>query len=333
MGVNRNINCKPILLLSYLAQVNIKLCIDILYVYKNREEMNMAFCMYCGKQLEEGEICNCQSNGAAVGTEGMSFEKQQFAEQNQQVNGQYQAPQVNYQEYQEKFNQAKEVSGMYLQQLWAALLGILKSPVSEGKRFAASGDKKLAIGFFSIQAILSGIFSMIICSKINSGMKAFGEVDSEYLFSLPKALLITIIGSMILSFVTAGLLFAGVKIFKGTTTFWNMSCVAAVRSIGISIIVLLSIIVTLLNVSWGIVIFVFAALAGLVFLVPVIQGGATLDENKQVYMVGLIVILSLIVFCILFKLGAPMYVPSSMKDDFADVMDSLNKLNSLSDLF
>lgn len=286
----------------------------------------MAFCVYCGKQLEEGEICNCQSNGTAAGN-------QQSVEQNQQNNGQYQAPQVNYQEYQAKFNQAKEVSGMYLQRLWAALLGILKSPSEEGKRFAASGDKKLAIGFFALQAILSGIFSMIICSKLNGGMTAFGEVDKEYLFSLPKALLLTIIGSMILSFVTAGLLYAGVKIFKGTTTFWNMSCVVAVRSVGISIIVLLSIIVTLLNVSWGIVIFVFAALAGLVFLVPVVQGGATLDENKQVYMIGLIVILSLIVFCILFKVGGPMYVPSGLKDSYSDLMSGLNKLDSLSSLF
>ena len=33
---------------------------------KKQEEKNMAFCMYCGKQLEDGEICSCQSGGNSM---------------------------------------------------------------------------------------------------------------------------------------------------------------------------------------------------------------------------------------------------------------------------
>lgn len=323
----------------------------------------MAFCMYCGKQLEDGEICSCQSVGNSmetpteipaeiptenpIETAGVQLEKQQpFGQANMQQGTQqsfnpqgvqFAGQQINQQQYQEKFNQAKEVSGAYLQQLWGALFGMLKKPVEEGKRFAALGDKKLAIGFFAIQAILSGIFSMVIFGKVNAVEKAassfMGKVDSKYLFSLPKALLLTIIGSMILSFVVAGLLYVGVKILKGDTTFWKMACVAAVGSVGISIFLLLSIIVTFLNVTWGISIFALSSLVGLIFMIPVIQSAAALSENAQVYMISAVAILSIVAYFILFKIGMPMYVPAGLKDSYKSVIKSLGNLGSFSGIY
>lgn len=319
----------------------------------------MAFCMYCGKQLEDGEICSCQSGGNSMEiptenpteipmqTAGIRLDKQQPFEQPNMQQGtqqsfsqqgvQFAGQQINQQQYQEKFNQAKEVSGAYLQQLWGALLGMLKRPAEEGKRFAALGDKKLAIGFFAIQAILSGIFSMVIFGKVNAVEKAaasfMGKVDSKYLFSLPKAFLLTIIGSMLLSFAVAGLLYAGVKILKGSTTFWKMACVAAAGSAGISILLLVSIIITFLNVTWGISIFALSSLVGLIFMIPVLQSGAALSENAQVYMISAVAILSIVAYFILFKVGMPLYVPSGLKDSYKDIMESLGNLGSFSGIY
>lgn len=315
----------------------------------------MAFCMFCGRKLEEGEICNCQSNVAEQSQiqneEHSSGEQQQFdgnQQMNMQYNGQqmnqpnngpqmnqpYNGQQINQQQYQERFNQAKEVSGAYLQKLSGALIGILKKPSEEGKRFVASEDRKLSCGFLVMQAILSSIFFLIVFRKINSVVKTagsyLGDIDGKYLINMPKAFVLTVIGSILLSLAIAALLYLGVKIMKGTATFWNMLCAVAVRSVGTSLFVLAGILVAFLNLTWGIVIFILSALVGLIFMIVAFQGGEMADQNKQVYIICGVAILSIVIFVILCRIGIPMYIPSGLKDGYEQLLNRLSDLDSLS---
>ena len=303
----------------------------------------MAFCIYCGKKLEEGEVCDCRKKTEITGNQAAEAnlsQEQQAAVQDGTPSGVQ--PDIQYQgqpsqQYQIQTKQAVEKSSAYLRQLSNSLLGIIKKPAEEGKKFVASGDKKLAIGFLVIQALLSGIFVMLLCNKVNNVARAAGsivrDIESKYLFSLPKVLMITLIGSLILSFAMAVLLLAGVKLLKGNTTFWHMACVAAVRSIGKSIFILLAVVMSFLNVAWGIGSFVLSALIGWLFMIPVIQSGATLNENKQVYMVGAVIILSFVAFYVLATVGFPMYIPDSLKGDFQDLIGQLSNLKSYNGLY
>lgn len=336
----------------------------------------MAYCVYCGKKLEEGEICNCrnlqnnqnfqgsqttqsnQSNQSSQSSQNtqngqnnqsfqnnqnshgyQNFQNDQTAQGNANMNGNWQAQnqngynqayQENAQQYQESFNQAKQVSGLYLQQLFGAFIGIFKRPVEEGRTFAASGNAQLGIGFLAIQAILSSFFALIICTKVNN----IGRMATSYFggssdfFSYPKVLLLSIVGSLIISFAFAGLLYVGVLLFRGKTTFGKIICVVAVRSVGISLFIALSVIVGFLNIGWGILIFILSWVVGLIFMIPVIQGGVEFNSNRLPYMIILIALLSIVVFFIWCRISLPMYA-SELVDQVENVIDNIGDLDNL----
>lgn len=233
----------------------------------------------------------------------------------------------------ENFNQAKEVSGVYLKRLLQAFVSILKKPVEYGKEFVASNDMKLGVGFLAVQAILSAVFVMVICSKINSVGKAvslMGNKEGSNLVNYPKAFLLTIIGSMIMSFAVSVLLYLGSMLFRGKTTFGKMLCVVAVRSVGISIFMALSIIVIYLNVVWGFIIFGLSWLVGLAFMIPVIRAGVEFNINWLPYLAVFVAALSIVLFYLLMKNGLPLYIPSEIKSQFDGLMDGFDKLGTLS---
>ena len=327
----------------------------------------MAFCMYCGKKLEEGETCSCQNsvsgqqeewqgvpqnsnqqtnwqgapqnngqpvnwqgtpqnNGQPTNWQGMPQNNNQQANwqgmppnNNQQINWQG-MPQINQQQYQEKFNQAKKVSGMFLKDLWVELLELLKHPATEGKRLALSADNRMSFGLIGLQAILSGIFVMEICGKFNSLAKSAlsfsSNVDGKYLFSMPKVFLLTAIGSIIFSMIVASLLYAGSKIFQGQPSFGQMIGTSAVRSVGNMILILISIVFGffgIMGIVIGFVIYGSSWLSGLLFGIPAVREASGVKEDKQVYMLGIIIFIAMIAFSILLNIGMPMYLPEGAK--------------------
>ncbi|MDD6207232.1 MAG: hypothetical protein PUB10_01770 [Clostridiales bacterium] len=321
----------------------------------------MAFCMFCGKKLEDGEICDCQNQGTnqqvndqpvnmqysgqpvndqPVNSQPVTNQQMNMQYNNQQMNMQYSGQPMNNQQmdpqqYQEKFNQAKEASGAYLQKLCGALLGIIKKPSEMGKQFVEAEDRKLAVGFLVMQAVLSSLFFLILFRKINSAVESavsyLGDVDSKYLINMPKAFVLTMVGSLALSFAIAGLLYVGAKISKGTATFWNMVCAVSVRAVGTSIFVAAAILVAFLNLTWGIVIFALSALSGLIFLTNALSGSELMDENIMVYIICAVAILSIVVFAILCRILVPMYIPSGLTEAYEELLDQLKDLDSLSD--
>ena len=327
----------------------------------------MAFCVYCGRKLEEGEVCNCrnvqmrqgvqgsqnvqagQGVQSSQNSEGMEAAPQPGVGQTfgQNQGGYNQASQINMQSYEDNFNQVREVSGIYLKRLFGAFTGVLKKPAQCGKEFVASGETTLGIGFFAVQAILSGLFALIICSKLNSVLNVAAawleDESAKDLFSYPKAFLLTVLGSMIISFVIAGLLYLGIKIFKGRTTFGHMVCVVAVRAVGVCIFLMLSIVVTYLNVGWGILIFMVSWLVGLIFMIPVVQYGVDVDTNWLPYIAIIVALLSIVVFCVWTRISFPIYVSelqeqidmyvSELQEQIEYFLNGLESLEDLGSLF
>lgn len=272
----------------------------------------MAYCIYCGKKLEDGEVCNCRNIQNNQGSYNQTF-------------------QADTQQYQNNFNQAKEVSGIYLQQLFGAFMGIFKKPVTQGKIFVSSGNVQLGVGFLAIQAILSSLFALAVCNKINSlGKMAVSLLNGSNgnIISYPKSFLLTIAGSLAMSFALAGLLYIGITLFKGKTAFGQVICAVAVRSVGVSIFIVLSIIVVFLNIGVGFAIFILSWIVGLVFMIPVIQAGAEFNSNGVPYMTTIVASLSIVVFFVWSRISLPMYA-SELVEEIGTSLKNLGNLNSL----
>lgn len=231
-------------------------------------------------------------------------------------------PLTNEKGWSQNFEQTKEVSGIYLKRLITILNNILKDPVENGRKFVTGGERKLCIGFLAVQAALSSVFTLILAKEINGVIKQIAEISISYL----KVFLITAIGSMVVSFAIAGLLYLVAALFKEKMSFGKALNIIAVRSVGVDIILVLSIVVACLNLSYGIVIFALAWLGGLVFMLPAIQSEGEVNANRTPYIAIIVTALSFVVYYLWIKTSLPMYVPSELKEWMEQILDGLGKL-------
>lgn len=318
----------------------------------------MAFCRYCGKQLEEGERCICPEslaqteNPAAenrdINEEGnlkemySQYQQDMEIQYQQEMNPQYQqGVNIEYQQganfqYQQginpaynqnnvQFDQMKEKSGVFLREMFGGWISIVKSPAAAGCGFVQSNHYQAGIGLIVIQAVLTGIFGVSICSTINKLMKlgSYLSSDSNIAINLVLAFVLTVIGSIALSAARTGLLLGGAKIFKGIADWKRVACVCGVRAVGVNLVQVVSIVVYFMNPFWGICFFAFSWIAGLIFMMPVVLGCMEASEDKGIYTMIIVTVLCLVVLGILYKIGMPMYVPSELKDNMNEVFNLL----------
>lgn len=292
----------------------------------------MAFCMYCGKQIEEGGTCNCPASLANKTTDipmGMNdmdnIVSRDDLQNFNQMNSQNQ-PEMNsmYSNNNAQFEQIKQKSGALIKDAFETWISILKAPVTAGKQMVRAKKFQVGIGLLVVQAVLTGIFGILLCSGVNDIL----SIGSYFRFSnisinLFLAFLLTVIGSLLMSAARVGLLLGGIKIFKGTADWQNLVCICGVRAVGVSLIQLVSIVVYLLNPFYGIVFFVFASVVGVIFSLPCILECTGVSKDKSIYMIIVIAILLIVVLYILYQIGLPMYVPKGIKDSFNNISDIL----------
>ncbi len=243
------------------------------------------FCTKCGRPLAEGEVCNCQ---------GVAPQPQQTFTQDQQVppQGQAQYQQVSPQgqpqyqqvppqgqpQYQQMAPKQPSAAENYLKELLNTGLNIFKAPVTEGKKYVAEGNSKLAIGYLVIQAILAMILGMTFearsgLAKIGSYNIWSGGVDTGAVaLTYVKVFFSTLVLSALFSLIFAGLLFAFNNIAKNKMTFQNALCLASVRSI---------VLVPAMVVAWGIIL-INPMLGGSVSLIINIWGMITIVKALPV---------------------------------------------------
>ncbi|MDO5340252.1 MAG: hypothetical protein Q4E78_09135 [Eubacteriales bacterium] len=153
----------------------------------------MSFCKYCGRQLQDGEICTCQQAqqaasqqpaGAAQPQQGFN---QQAAQQTFQQGAGQQAQQNAYQQQASQQMDAVKKAGANAALDYVNILkGLFTSPVEIVSAFVAKANVimiAVLIGGQAIINMLTRLFNMLIANskaKVTTGSKELDSLLSSY---------------------------------------------------------------------------------------------------------------------------------------------------------
>ena len=162
------------------------------YNFYFQEGKEMSFCKYCGRQLQDGEVCTCQQ---AQQPAGAAQPQQGFNQQAAQQTFQQGAGQQTYQQAQQGFNQQQASQQMDAVKKAGAnaaldyvnvLKGLFTSPVETVSAFVAKANVimiAILIGGQAIINMLTRLFYMLIANskaKVTTGSKELDSLLSSY---------------------------------------------------------------------------------------------------------------------------------------------------------
>ena len=277
----------------------------------------MAFCKYCGKKLEEGEVCNCRQAGAFSGSETAGND-QQAASQHAQI------PPIQTDKI---IAQSKNIAKQVIDQF----LAVFRAPATAGAACVQQGNLAVSCIFLALQAICSGLFAVLCIGKINKLISFGGLLQHDFLFSSLGAFFLTFLYSALLSVLLALLFFGGAKLLKGEISFQKALAFASARSIVSAPVILLGCLIFMASTSFGLLFYAaLCPLTAVLFLVPACDGIGGLNRNRKIYLlVGV-----LAVFTILFMLFASnlwsTYIPAEIKQAIEQLQSFLSPENILS---
>lgn len=280
----------------------------------------MKYCSKCGRQLMDGEICNCdQQAGMQYGADYSAYNQYPYEQQ-----GQVQMQDVVKQNAKGFFNK---------------ILELLKSPVEQGKNFVFSGDIVTAVIMIVIQGIASGLFAIVMCTKAQgifdkiTGMmygssSAADIMQMKAMLKMPvfKAFLITLIISVILTFILAGIIMIFNNISHSQLIFKNVISLVSLRSIVASIIVLFGCIAAFINIYAGIAVFTVGNIAGFMLIAVVWSHICQNTTDKQIYMMIITYIIFMIIYMLAVRLCWKMYLPDVFKIALDKMQSGLKSL-------
>lgn len=286
----------------------------------------MKYCSKCGRQLMDGEICNCdQQADMQYGADYSNYNQYPY-EQQGQVQGQVQMQDVVKQNAKGFFNK---------------ILELLKSPVEQGKNFVFSGDIVTAVIMIVIQGIASGLFAIVMCTKAQgifdkiTGMmygssSAADIMQMKAMLKMPvfKAFLITLIISVILTFILAGIIMIFNNISHSQLIFKNVISLVSLRSIVASIIVLVGCIAAFINIYAGIAVFTVGNIAGFMLIAVVWSHICQNTTDKQIYMMIITYIIFMIIYMLAVRLCWKMYLPDVLKIALDKMQSGLKSLGN-----
>lgn len=286
----------------------------------------MKYCSKCGRQLMDGEICNCdQQADMQYGADYSNYNQYPY-EQQGQVQGQVQMQDVVKQNAKGFFNK---------------ILELLKSPVEQGKNFVFSGDIVTAVIMIVIQGIASGLFAIVMCTKAQgifdkiTGMmygssSAADIMQMKAMLKMPvfKAFLITLIISVILTFILAGIIMIFNNISHSQLIFKNVISLVSLRSIVASIIVLVGCIAAFINIYAGIAVFTVGNIAGFMLITVVWSHICQNTTDKQIYMMIITYIIFMIIYMLAVRLCWKMYLPDVLKIALDKMQSGLKSLGN-----
>lgn len=318
----------------------------------------MAFCTKCGRELTPGQICVCQRNysgssetGGEDAVVGRTLQNAGDAERrsvNRTAAGTMGTKQQDIGEAPHQSTQTssgiKGQSAAIVSNVFEVLLAILKTPVSAGRKVVMQGKVAVGVYLIILQAVFTGLFGMVMISKINELIAgAAGSSSTSLLeyasasvvkFSYLKGFIISVLGSAALSFLVALIAMLLLMLFRGKTTYTGMILAAGVRCAGMLPVTMLSILVSIFNAGWGIVVFMVSAVIGYIFMGRVLTAGSTFLENRVPYVVFLLIILTIIVQYFMISKVWPLYLPDVLRASYYDYLREMkNGTSGLSSLF
>ena len=221
------------------------------------------------------------------------------------------------------------------------ILELLKSPVEQGKNFVFSGDIVTAVIMIVIQGIASGLFAIVMCTKAQgifdkiTGMmygssSAADIMQMKAMLKMPvfKAFLITLIISVILTFILAGIIMIFNNISHSQLIFKNVISLVSLRSIVASIIVLVGCIAAFINIYAGIAVFTVGNIAGFMLIAVVWSHICQNTTDKQIYMMIITYIIFMIIYMLAVRLCWKMYLPDVLKIALDKMQSGLKSLGN-----
>lgn len=267
----------------------------------------MAFCKFCGKALQEGEVCNCQASQAA--NAGAPAPAPAPAPTPVQPAA---APAPGTTTVTVTLP-SKDAVNAAAKNIFSTILNVLTHPASGGRTYVQNANKLVAIGIMGVHAIVSAIFSVIMVLQVNFQL----EIPDSYKLSGIKAFFVTILFSVIFSALLTALVLAAAKILKLTASVDQVLSIASVRSIISIPLSLLACIFILINTGWGLFLFYGSILLTTIFLLEAIRGLGNVPEDKVVYAVSGVVVVFVILFALIgTKLAFGMYLSGELSSQF-----------------
>lgn len=265
------------------------------------------FCVYCGRPLQEGEVCTCKDQAAQQATPPAApvSDTTPSAAQSTPV--------------------TPGAAQIYIKHIWELIKKSFQAPSSMLRSFAASGDNKTAFGLIGMRALAFALFMLVLCSRITASItavvgKIYSGIQDYIQFPLAKVFFL----SLIISFGVACLFAALLLLFnkyvgKAETTYNNMLCVSAGSGIAVIPFLLAGILLMFLNLNLGFCIAFFGPVLALIFAFAALPGASQIDSNKSIYVLFAATAILLIAVYIIIKLFSPMFLPDGLANGMKEL--------------
>lgn len=315
------------------------------------------FCKYCGRRLEEGEVCVCRQpveDAAAPVNAGATAETQATAasdaasaqaeqsagasaasyDQAQQADGAAEASQAQAQQQSasgqggaqsggpgintEWINKQKRVIMSGTKSALGEILPILRRPVSRVREVSLAGEGRLGKELIIGKAIIFAVVAMLLLVVLSGRVQDMSYGMVDVQMPYLQVLLAVLVLTAGMDFVEAFLLKAISGAFGGVTTNSAMMNVIGARGIYDTLIMLVCAIVGFMAVEMAYLVCVLLIALSSIMELAIYQGTVVqMDENKKPYAFFLAKLCMMIILAIV----AYLLVRSAMDSVVGSVME------------
>lgn len=213
------------------------------------------FCVYCGKELKDGEICQCDGRVSARAEELIREEIEK------ETNG---STVVEPPKAQKGFSSDETASDVF-KIAFLTFQSFVKSPKTVANTFKKEGSTASAILVMGIHAILASIFFLFMglsCQAVYSGASdIYDEIGSAICDNIPVVFCTTIFSSLLISFAVSATIYFISSKMENKPSFVECVRIASYRSFPALPITLAATILVLVNPILGLGVFATNALS------------------------------------------------------------------------
>ena len=282
--------------------------------------MKMAkFCVYCGKQLEEGAECDCAQAQVAKQAKAQAAQQQAQAYQQQAYQ---QAAQQQAQAYQQAAYQQPYVApapNPAVQAIGAAfksLATIINKPMESLQGFVKAQNFIAALILIGGQALVAAFFTIALAGSLK-----LGEV-----VNLAGVFFETFGFSLLLSAVLYGVIFLLTIMFQGKTDAKTLLCVVAIRSVILIPFMVLGLLIGLANVGIGIGLFIICEFFAMFYMYAAMRFASNLPESKVMFVIPIAMTIVLIALVFIMEGVAKSLISDAIGSAFGGVSSFLGDL-------
>ena len=289
--------------------------------------MKMAkFCVYCGKQLEEGAECDCaqaqvakQAKAQAAQQQAQAYQQQAYQ---QQAQAYQQAAQQQAQAYQQAAYQQPYVApapNPAVQAIGAAfksLATIINKPMESLQGFVKAQNFIAALILIGGQALVAAFFTIALAGSLK-----LGEV-----VNLAGVFFETFGFSLLLSAVLYGVIFLLTIMFQGKTDAKTLLCVVAIRSVILIPFMVLGLLIGLANVGIGIGLFIICEFFAMFYMYAAMRFASNLPESKVMFVIPIAMTIVLIALVFIMEGVAKSLISDAIGSAFGGVSSFLGDL-------